>query len=247
MRHFVVHCRKALLNFSPAQNRSVPPLRRIWAYALARDFPHLTFSLNGQVKCPAHPFQSIVTLRAASIRRIGADCCRCPCFAGQWAALTVMHNIQFGCGSVTLPLVGSALPFCQRRLGAVNHPALGRRLDTDSLPCSGRWRARTRRQLLSSTGLLARQWRASCLAARRGGDPGTCSPTRTGTSSGQPPTLPSAADRCVASVSIWMSQGKFLSSADADPPGLGHMVRCLEGLSVHSMERAALCSANCLL
>ena len=50
VRHFVVHCRKALLNYSPAQNRSVPPLRRIWAYALARDFPHLTFSLNGQVR-----------------------------------------------------------------------------------------------------------------------------------------------------------------------------------------------------
>ena len=53
VRHFVVHCRKALLNYSPAQNRSVPPLRRAWAYALARDFPHLTFSLNGQVRTDA--------------------------------------------------------------------------------------------------------------------------------------------------------------------------------------------------
>jgi len=48
VRHFVVHCRKALLNYSPADNRKVPPLRRAWAFALARDFPHLTFSLNGQ-------------------------------------------------------------------------------------------------------------------------------------------------------------------------------------------------------
>ena len=50
VRHFIVHCRKALLNYSPADNRKVPPLRRGWAYALARDFPHLTFSLNGQVR-----------------------------------------------------------------------------------------------------------------------------------------------------------------------------------------------------
>ena len=50
VRHFVVHCRKALLNFNPHQNRTVPPLRRAWAFALARDFPHLTFSLNGQVR-----------------------------------------------------------------------------------------------------------------------------------------------------------------------------------------------------
>ena len=53
VRHFVVHCRKALLNYSPADNRKVPPLRRAWAYALARDFPHLTFSLNGQASTDA--------------------------------------------------------------------------------------------------------------------------------------------------------------------------------------------------
>ena len=53
VRHFVVHCRKALLNYSPADNRKVPPLRRAWAYALARDFPHLTFSLNGQARTDA--------------------------------------------------------------------------------------------------------------------------------------------------------------------------------------------------
>ena len=50
VRHFVVHCRKALLDFNPHQNRTVPPLRRAWAFALARDFPHLTFTLNGQVR-----------------------------------------------------------------------------------------------------------------------------------------------------------------------------------------------------
>ena len=48
VRHFVLHSRKCLLKgLSPAQNRTVPPLRREWVYALKRDFPHLEFSLNG--------------------------------------------------------------------------------------------------------------------------------------------------------------------------------------------------------
>ncbi|GIL92753.1 hypothetical protein Vretimale_11743 [Volvox reticuliferus] len=48
VRHFVIHARKAFLNgLSPHQNRTVPPLRHQWAWALARDFPHLQFSLNG--------------------------------------------------------------------------------------------------------------------------------------------------------------------------------------------------------
>ena len=43
---FVVHARKCLLNgISPAQNRSVPPLRHDWVWALKRDFPHLSFQV----------------------------------------------------------------------------------------------------------------------------------------------------------------------------------------------------------
>ena len=49
--HFIVHARKALLSgLSPHQNRSVPPLRRHWVYALCADFPELTFSINGGVQ-----------------------------------------------------------------------------------------------------------------------------------------------------------------------------------------------------
>ena len=50
VRHFVIHARKCLLKgLNPAQNRSVPPLRYEWVWALKRDFPHLDFSLNGGV------------------------------------------------------------------------------------------------------------------------------------------------------------------------------------------------------
>ena len=52
--HFVVHARKCLLQgLSPAQNRSVPPLRHGWVFALKRDFPHLRFSLNGGLESTA--------------------------------------------------------------------------------------------------------------------------------------------------------------------------------------------------
>jgi tRNA dihydrouridine synthase A len=49
VQHFIVHARKALLNLSTTQNRSIPPLRHDWVFQLVRDFPHLTFTLNGGV------------------------------------------------------------------------------------------------------------------------------------------------------------------------------------------------------
>ncbi|PXF44196.1 tRNA-dihydrouridine(20/20a) synthase [Gracilariopsis chorda] len=46
--HFIVHARKAILGgLSPAQNRTIPPLRYQVVYDLIRDFPHLSFSING--------------------------------------------------------------------------------------------------------------------------------------------------------------------------------------------------------
>jgi len=47
---FIIHARKCLLKgLSPAQNRSIPPLRHDWVWALKRDFPHLSFQLNGGI------------------------------------------------------------------------------------------------------------------------------------------------------------------------------------------------------
>lgn len=49
--HFIVHARKAVLGgkFSPAENRSIPPLRYEVVYRLKREFPHLKITLNGGV------------------------------------------------------------------------------------------------------------------------------------------------------------------------------------------------------
>lgn len=46
--HFIIHARKCFLRgLNPHQNRTVPPLRHDWVWALKNDFPHLQFSLNG--------------------------------------------------------------------------------------------------------------------------------------------------------------------------------------------------------
>lgn len=51
VRHFIIHARKCLLQgLNPHQNRTVPPLRYEWVWALCRDFPSLRFSLNGGVQ-----------------------------------------------------------------------------------------------------------------------------------------------------------------------------------------------------
>mmetsp|Transcript_43615 Transcript_43615/g.102839 ORF Transcript_43615/g.102839 Transcript_43615/m.102839 type:complete len:442 (+) Transcript_43615:75-1400(+) len=49
-RHFIMHARKAFLKgLSPAQNRSVPPLRYERVAQVCKEFPDLDFSLNGGV------------------------------------------------------------------------------------------------------------------------------------------------------------------------------------------------------
>ncbi len=48
---FIIHARKAYLKgLSPAENRTIPPLRYGWVYQLKQDFPHLTIVLNGGVR-----------------------------------------------------------------------------------------------------------------------------------------------------------------------------------------------------
>jgi tRNA-dihydrouridine synthase A len=48
---FIIHARKALLSgLSPAENRTIPPLKWDVAHKLKQDFPHLTIVLNGGIK-----------------------------------------------------------------------------------------------------------------------------------------------------------------------------------------------------
>jgi len=48
---FIIHARKAMLKgLSPAENRTIPPLKWDVAYTLKRDFPHLSIILNGGIR-----------------------------------------------------------------------------------------------------------------------------------------------------------------------------------------------------
>ena len=48
---FIIHARKAwLTGLSPAENRTVPPLKWETVHRLKQDFPHLTIVLNGGIK-----------------------------------------------------------------------------------------------------------------------------------------------------------------------------------------------------
>ena len=50
-RHFIVHARKAVLaGLSPAENRSVPPLRLDVVRSLKQEFPQLSIVLNGGLR-----------------------------------------------------------------------------------------------------------------------------------------------------------------------------------------------------
>jgi tRNA-dihydrouridine synthase A len=51
VEHFIVHARKAILdrNFSPADNRKIPPLNYPLVYSLCKDFPSLEFTINGGI------------------------------------------------------------------------------------------------------------------------------------------------------------------------------------------------------
>lgn len=53
-RHFIIHARKAILQgLSPAENRSIPPLRYEVVYRLKQDMPELQITLNGGVRTTA--------------------------------------------------------------------------------------------------------------------------------------------------------------------------------------------------
>ncbi|CAG9464804.1 unnamed protein product [Pedinophyceae sp. YPF-701] len=68
-RHFIVHARKAWLQgLNPHLNRTIPPLKHEWVFALMRDFPHIEFSLNGGVG-GCHEARDALAYRAPGVDR----------------------------------------------------------------------------------------------------------------------------------------------------------------------------------
>lgn len=67
---FSVHARNAWLKgLSPKENRNLPPLRYEVVYQLKKDFPELTFILNGGLKSHEHALQSVGDLDGVMLGR----------------------------------------------------------------------------------------------------------------------------------------------------------------------------------
>jgi tRNA-dihydrouridine synthase A len=67
---FFVHARNAWLKgLSPKENREVPPLRYDFVHRLKRDFPRLTFALNGGITNEAQVHEALANVDGAMIGR----------------------------------------------------------------------------------------------------------------------------------------------------------------------------------
>lgn len=69
-RVFIVHARNAILKgLSPKENREVPPLRYEVVYRLKRDFPELTFVINGGITSHAEVARHLAHVDGVMIGR----------------------------------------------------------------------------------------------------------------------------------------------------------------------------------
>ena len=82
---FIVHARNAWLKgVSPKENRELPPLRHDMVLRLKRDFPALTFAVNGGVTTPA---QIATHLQSVDGVMIGREAYHHPWSLASWDAL----------------------------------------------------------------------------------------------------------------------------------------------------------------
>ena len=103
---FMVHARSAWLKgLSPKENREIPPLRYDFAAQLKRDFPHLTFVVNGGITSHAAAAAHLETSDGVMIGRHA--------YQEPWS-LQAVDTFFFGAGSGAVSDVDS---------GAVSHPA----------------------------------------------------------------------------------------------------------------------------
>jgi tRNA-dihydrouridine synthase A len=81
---FLVHARNAWLKgLSPKENREVPPLRYDFVHRLKRDFPHLTFAVNGGITTSEQVRDALGHVDGAMI---GREAYHNPWWISQWDA-----------------------------------------------------------------------------------------------------------------------------------------------------------------
>ena len=79
---FLVHARNAWLKgLSPKENREVPPLRYEWVHRLKREFPHLSFVVNGGLTTTGQVTRELELLDGVMI---GREAYHNPWWLAQW-------------------------------------------------------------------------------------------------------------------------------------------------------------------
>jgi tRNA-dihydrouridine synthase A len=79
---FLVHARNAWLKgLSPKENREVPPLRYEFVHQLKRDFPHLTFAVNGGITGGEQVLEQLAHVDGVMI---GREAYHNPWWLAQW-------------------------------------------------------------------------------------------------------------------------------------------------------------------
>jgi tRNA-dihydrouridine synthase A len=79
---FIVHARNAWLKgLSPKENREVPPLRYDLVHQLKKDFPALTFSINGGIQTSAQVAEQLLHLDGVML---GREAYHNPWWLSQW-------------------------------------------------------------------------------------------------------------------------------------------------------------------
>lgn len=107
---FIIHARKAILKgLSPAENRTVPPLRYEVAYQLKKDFPTLEIILNGGIKT-VEDIQS--TLPHVDGVMIGREA-----YSNPWLLAEIEDKIFNNKVTATQhDIVGKMIPYMEKRL-----------------------------------------------------------------------------------------------------------------------------------
>ncbi|GAB2229068.1 hypothetical protein Droror1_Dr00023203 [Drosera rotundifolia] len=90
VKHFIIHSRKALLNgISPAENRSIPPLKYEYYYGLLRDFPDLKFTVNGGI----NTIEEVNAARSAGAHGVMLGRAA---FYNPWQTLGLVDSLVYG-------------------------------------------------------------------------------------------------------------------------------------------------------
>jgi tRNA-dihydrouridine synthase A len=145
---FVVHARKAVLHgLSPAQNRSVPPLRPAWVHRLKAEHPGLRIVINGGINRLGRAFEQLAAgLDGVMIGRAAYDDPMVLAGADAW-----LDGDPRACPPAPAPVDAAAriavlrslLPYVERRLaGGVRLHAITRHLHglVHGLPGARRFR-----------------------------------------------------------------------------------------------------------